>query len=244
MANSSTYDLGPLVGNSWYQYSNAAGQIYYYHHTTRETTYSIPAGWEDAAGDLWVRDVTKTWPQWNNQRTRRARLDDPNPPPPQTYLEDPRVQARLSVVQRHPDSAEYLYRRVMSEILQWLFTRQEGFTVVQEDSAGDLRPDFSVLKLLCRPGGSNYEYEFLLAESKKLGEPWGSTEDHLETACENNDNDTKNVYAMIQIGLVVQFYKFESRRFQKLGGTMDLVNQVQAVIQCANYMKSNPMPVI
>jgi len=43
-------DLGSLAGNSWYQHSNAAGQIYYGQYTTRETTYSIPAGWEDAAG--------------------------------------------------------------------------------------------------------------------------------------------------------------------------------------------------
>jgi hypothetical protein len=78
--------------------------------------------------------------------------------------------------------------------------------VIQEAAAGDPRADFSVLKLLRRPGGSGYEYEFLCAESKKVGEAWGATEDHLHSVCENNDNETKNVYAMVQIGLMVQFY--------------------------------------
>lgn len=68
--------------------------------------------------------------------------------------------------------------------------------MIQEAAAGDPRPDFSVLKLLRRPCGSGYKYEFLLAESKKVGEAWGSTEDHLHSVCENNDNETKNVYAM------------------------------------------------
>lgn len=44
-----TYDLGPLVGNTWYQYANSAGQIYYRNATTQEITYTIPAGWEDGA---------------------------------------------------------------------------------------------------------------------------------------------------------------------------------------------------
>ncbi|KAH8800757.1 hypothetical protein F5884DRAFT_808710, partial [Xylogone sp. PMI_703] len=243
MATAIIYDLGPLSGNTWHQYSNAAGQVYYYEYSTRETTYSIPVGWEDAAGDLWVRDTTKTWPQWNNQRTGRARLDDPNPPPQQTYLDDPHVKARLSVVQHHPHSPEPLYRRVLSEILQWLFPRQNGYTLVQEDMAGQMRPDFTVFKLLCRPGGSTYEYEFLLAESKKVGEPWGSTEQHLQTVCENNDNDTRNVYAMIQIGLKVQFYKYENHSFEKFGEELDLVSDAPTVINWANYLKAHPMPV-
>ncbi|KAL5315382.1 hypothetical protein ACEPPN_016249 [Leptodophora sp. 'Broadleaf-Isolate-01'] len=204
---SSTYYLGPLAGNVWNQYSNPVGQVYYFNTVSQQTTYTIPAGWEDVAADIWTRDATKTWPQWNNQRTGRARLSDPNPPPPQTYLDNPHVRAWLTVVQRYPESIEPLYRRVLSEILQQLFTRQDGFTLVQEDSSGNLRPDFSVFRLLCRPGGSDYEFELLFAEVKTIGAAWGSTEEHLESVCENNDNDSKNVYAMIQVGLKVKFYK-------------------------------------
>jgi hypothetical protein len=180
----------------------------------------------------------------NNQRTSRARLDEPNPAPPLTYLDDPHVKARISIVQRHPESLEPLYRRVLSEILQWLFTRQEGYTLVQEDSSGNLRPDFSVFKLLCRPGGSDYEYEFLFAESKKLGEAWKSHEEHLESVCENNDNETKNVYAVLQVGLGVHFYKYENYAFESLSDELDLVTQVHDVMSWALHIKSRPMPVI
>ncbi len=45
----STYTLGPLAGNTWMQYSNAAGQVYYLHAVSQEPTYTIPTGWEDTA---------------------------------------------------------------------------------------------------------------------------------------------------------------------------------------------------
>ncbi|KUJ10913.1 uncharacterized protein LY89DRAFT_787244 [Mollisia scopiformis] len=192
MANNS-YDLGLLHGNIWRQWADSSGHIFYQNLVTRVMSYEIPAGWEDAAGDLWAIELTKTWPQWNNQRTGRARLTDPNSPPPATYLDDRHVATRISVLTRTPDSPEPLYRRMMSGILQWIFTSNEGFSVLQEDMAANLRPDFTVFKLLARPGGSAYEYDFLLGETKVPGEPWDSYADHLHTVCANNDNDTKNV---------------------------------------------------
>lgn len=46
---SSTYYLGPLAGNVWNQYSNPVGQVYYFNTVSQQTTYTIPAGWEDVA---------------------------------------------------------------------------------------------------------------------------------------------------------------------------------------------------
>ncbi|CZS90027.1 uncharacterized protein RCO7_02302 [Rhynchosporium graminicola] len=166
----STYDLGPLVGMVWDQYANAGGQVVYRNLVSQETTLSIPPGWEDLATDIWTQDMTKTWPQWNDQRTGRAILRDPNPPPPSTYLDDPHIRSRITAIQRTPESLEPLYRRVTSEVLSYLYRRTDGFTLVQEDSADNLRPDFTIFKLLCRPGGSDYEHKLLIGEVKKLGE--------------------------------------------------------------------------
>lgn len=90
--------------------------------------------------------------------------------------------------------------------------------MLQEDMATNLRPDFTVFKLLARPGGSAYEYDFLLGETKVPGESWGTYTDHLHTACASNDNDTKNIYGMLQIGFEVQFYKHENYQFEAVGG--------------------------
>ncbi|KAH7395441.1 hypothetical protein BKA64DRAFT_59225 [Cadophora sp. MPI-SDFR-AT-0126] len=243
MANQS-YDLGLLAGNTWRQWADKSGLVSYQNLTTQVTTYRLPAGWEDNAGDLWTRDPTKAWPQWNNQRTGRASLTDPNPPPPATYLADPFVAARISVLQRSPASPEPLYRRMMSAILQWMFTPNEGYSVVQEDMAANLHPDFTVFKLLTRPGGSFYEYDFLLGETKVPGASWSTFAEHLHTVCANNDNDTNNVYGMLQVGFEIQFYKHENYRFEAIGGRMHLVNDVNNVMAWAQHMKANPMPFV
>jgi hypothetical protein len=116
--------------------------------------------------------------------------------------------------------------------------------VLQENMADDLRPDFTVFKILTRPGGSFYEHSFLLGETKVPGEPWPASADHLHTVCANSDNETKNVYGMLQIGFEVRFYKHENYQFEEVGGQMHLINDVHNVIACAQRMKANPMPVI
>lgn len=116
--------------------------------------------------------------------------------------------------------------------------------MLQEDMATNLRPDFTVFKLLSRPGGSSYEYDFLLGETKVPGESWRTFTEHLHTVCANNDNDTKNVYGMLQIGFEVQFYKHENYQFEAVGGRMHLVNDVHNIIAWAQHMKANPMPFV
>jgi hypothetical protein len=50
MAAPTVYDLGALVGDTWHQYASSVGQVYYTNHYTQTSTYTIPTGWEDAAG--------------------------------------------------------------------------------------------------------------------------------------------------------------------------------------------------
>ncbi|KAE9382183.1 hypothetical protein N431DRAFT_476834 [Stipitochalara longipes BDJ] len=243
MANPA-FDLGLLNGNSWRQYADTSGLISYHNSVTQVSTYGLPAGWEDAIGDIWVRNTTKTWPQWNNQRTGRARLDDPNPPPPATYLNNHHVAARISALESNPRSPEHLYRRMINGILQSIFTPEEGFSVMQEDSTANLQPDFTVLKLIARPGGSAYEYDYLIGETKAPGESWTTFEQHLQSACAPNVNDTKNIYGMLHIGFAIQFYKHENFQFQRIGDRMHLVDDVHNVIAWGEHIKANPMPFV
>jgi hypothetical protein len=54
MANTH-YDLGPLVNNTWNQWCQLSGQIYYEEIATGETSYTIPAGWEDGVGVSYLK---------------------------------------------------------------------------------------------------------------------------------------------------------------------------------------------
>jgi hypothetical protein len=82
----------------------------------------------------------------------------------------------------------------------------------------------------------------MLTESKKLQDPWGSTEDQLLLHLAGNGNDNKNCYGMVQIGLEVQYYKYELGVFSKVGGRMNLVTHANDVVAWSGYIKDNLMP--
>ncbi|TVY46742.1 hypothetical protein LOCC1_G006219 [Lachnellula occidentalis] len=227
-----TYDLGLLHGDTWRQWSDASGLVYY---------QSLAMPFPFCAS---LQEFSQRCMDTNNQRTGRARLDNPNPPPATTYLAEPFVAARIAALQKTPNSPEPIYRRMMCGVLQWIFTPTEGYAVMQEDMAKDMHPDFSVFRLLARPGGSAYEYDFLLGETKVPGESWDSFTDHLHTVCAANDNDTKNVYGMLQVGFVVQFFKHENSQFEALSGRMHLVDDVNDFTAWAQYLKAHPMPFV
>ncbi|KAI3338037.1 hypothetical protein F4824DRAFT_499816 [Ustulina deusta] len=233
------YDLGPLTGSGFYQYTNSAGQVYYLDMATNAICYSILPGFGDNPNDTWTLDSSK-----NNDRTGRAVLMDPNPPPPQSYLENDNVKAGLELLTRVPDSKEHLYRRPMGSILRFMFPERERFDVVQETESDNSRPDFSTLKVSQRPGGTLYQYDFMLTESKKMGQPWGATEDQLQDHLAGNGNESKNCYGMIQIGLLVQFYKYEGGICSKVGGQMHLIRDVHDIMLWGQYLKENPLPFV
>jgi len=84
----------------------------------------------------------------------------------------------------------------------------------------------------------------MITESKKDGERWGSREDHLLLHLSGNGNGNKNCYGMVQIGLEVQYYKYELGDFSKIGGRMHLVTHADDVVAWSRYIKDNPMPVV
>ncbi|KAF4952092.1 hypothetical protein FSARC_12724 [Fusarium sarcochroum] len=238
-----TYDLGPLVGDTWCQHANSAGQIFYRSTRTQESQFRIPSGFEDDAQDTWVCSTTGHWPQWRNQRTGRIVLSDPNPPPLQSYLDATNVKVHLKTIERNPSAGESIHRRVMRAILSWLFPESEGYEVVQEEDRGN-RPDFVVFKISCRPGGSSYSYDFCIVESKAAGAPWGSTEDQCASACFTTENDVKRVYAMVHIGTQMGFYTYEDGNFSGLSGKLHLRDDADTIMEWAQYIKDRPYPFV
>lgn len=132
----------------------------------------------------------------------------------------------------------------MGDILRFIFPSSEGYSVVQETESDSTRPDFCTFKISRRPGGTFYQYEFMLTESKKKGVAWGATEDHLHEHLAGNRNDTKNCYGMVQVGLQVQFYKYENRHFSTVGPEMHLIDHANDVINWGRHLKANPMPFV
>ncbi|KAF1948554.1 hypothetical protein CC80DRAFT_599569 [Byssothecium circinans] len=249
MANHPQYELGTLVGSTWRQWSNAAGQDYYENLSTRATQYRIPAGWEDAATDTWAVDDSKSWPQWRNARTGRIRRTDPNPPRPRNYLDNVNVQTHLRRVERSPESHEYLYRRVMVAILWYFFPEGEGFNVLQGESRREIdqtesRVDIAVLNLTSPPGGSMHAYDYCLVESKKADRSWSEMECHLSKLCARTENKSKQVYGMIHIGLHVQFFTADRGTLTALSGGLHVRNDVNAVTTMLENMKRRPLPFI
>ncbi|KAF2464444.1 uncharacterized protein BDR25DRAFT_319185 [Lindgomyces ingoldianus] len=238
MAASPQYELGTLVGGTWRQWSNSAGQDYYENLNTRATQYDIPVGWEDADTDTWAVDGSKSWPQWRT---------NPNPPAPRTYLDKVNVQTHLQLVERSPESHEYLYRRVMIAVLKHFFLEDEGFDVLQEESRGELdqnelRVDMAVLKITSRPGGSLYAYDYCLVESKKADRSWTETEHHLSRHCASTENQSGQVYGIVHIGLYVQFFTADRGVLTALSGGLHIRNDVNAITTMFGNMKRQPLP--
>jgi hypothetical protein len=143
-----------------------------------------------------------------------------------------------------PDSNEHIYRRPIGGILRFIFPGSEGYDVVQETQGDHTRADFCTFKISRRPGGTIYQYDFMLTECKRLNAAWGDTEDRLLDYLTRNGNDSKNCYGMIQIGLEVQYYKYEPGVFSKIGAKMHLITHAQNVVGWGRYIKANPMPVV
>ncbi|KAL9118532.1 MAG: hypothetical protein Q9187_004923 [Circinaria calcarea] len=242
--NPVTYYLGILTNSQWHQHSNAIGQIYYVHAGTGTSQTAIPQGYQDMPTDTWALDTTKTWPQWNNSRTGRAVLINPIPPAAPTYLDDLGIQANIILLQRVPESKEHMYRRLMGGILQVLFLRSEGYSVVQETNAETIRPDFTTLKVFCRPARTLHLYEFLIVESKSSEFSFEETEPQCEDHLKNCSNESKNTYGMIQCGLQIRFYKHENYVFQSISPTLHLVDDARGVMDMIQYLKDHPMSFI
>ncbi|KAF2835299.1 hypothetical protein M501DRAFT_999347 [Patellaria atrata CBS 101060] len=245
MATGPHHEIGILVNGVWKQWSTSAGQDYYENLTTRKTQFEIPAGWEDADSETWQVDTSKGWEQWRNVRTGRIRRTNPNPPAPHTYLDRENIQTHLRLVERTPESQEYLYRRVMMAILRYFFKEDEGFDVFQEESRGETsqgesRPDMTVLKITARPGGSTYAYDYCLIESKKAGESWDATQDHLSRHYGGTENPSREVYGIVQIGLCIRFFTARNGVLTAQSGYLHVRDDVNDITAGMENMKRRP----
>jgi hypothetical protein len=148
----------------------------------------------------------------------------------------------MLLVERVPDSPEALYRRPMLGILRWLFPDRMGFDVVQEDLAGKGRPDYTILKISGRPGGTDYTYTYCIVESKPAGAPWDSTEDQCHNYCSESDNESSQLYGIVHVGLETRFFKYIQGVFTPLTERLHLRRDVQDITDAAAFMKRNPLP--
>nr|POE72075.1 hypothetical protein CFP56_11951 [Quercus suber] len=249
------YQLGILVTGRWTQWTTAEGQDYYVETNTGTTQNGIPAGWEDDDSVSTIR--TPQQPSLThitgrihgrNARTGRIKTINFDTSQPRTFLEDHGVLVSLRLVERSPESGEHLYRRVMSEVLRYFFTKREGFLLFQEEvrgerSSGGTIADMVVFKILARPGGSMYTYDYCMVESKRAGRSWREAEDHLSRHCENTDNTSKQVYALLQIGLLVKFYSANHGVLTALSGRLHLRDHVDEVTAMFTSLKRDPLPV-
>lgn len=179
-----------------------------------------------------------------NQRTGRALLDDPNPPPPESYLGLPIIKAELDTLAAMPELQENRYQRPIAAILNWTFPVLEGFITARGGRNSLTIPDFTVSKVQQVPNGRANNWEFLLVESKALGHPWDPTYDQLVNAWEVITNDSKKVYGMIHIGMAIKFYKFEPDQVQELTGKFHLIHDAKEITDRLVWIKQNPLPVV
>jgi hypothetical protein len=131
-------------------------------------------------------------------------------------------------------------------MLRFMFTPEEGFEVLQETEGDVTRSDYCTFKVLRKPGGTLYQYDYLHTECKPVGESWQTTEAQHREQLAGNGNESKNCYGSIQIGLEWQWYKFEGAKgeLEKLGGRLHLKTHHKEVIAWGAYLKANPLPVV
>jgi hypothetical protein len=106
----------------------------------------------------------------SNDRTGLRVLTNPRPSAPQTYLDIDSVKASLDLLERVPESDEHIYRRPTGAILRFIFPQAEGYEVVQETEGDVTRSDFCTFKVLRKPGGTFFQYDYLHTECKPAGE--------------------------------------------------------------------------
>lgn len=136
----------------------------------------------------------------------------------------------------------------MVDILRHFFV-DPYFTVYQEESAGEQevdesRPDFSVVKIMSRPGGSFYQYDYCMVESKKHGQNWDGAVDHLTRHCAGNGNVSGTVYAIVHVGLEIQFFKGTDAVLTSLSGRVNLRHDITNVTQWFTHVRDTPFALV
>ena len=133
----------------------------------------------------------------------------------------------------------------MTPILRWLFNSTDGYEVIQEDHRGDTIPDHVVFKIARRAGASFYLYDFLICECKKAGVSWTSAKEQCQTYCETTENESDEVYGMVQVGMELRFYSWRrGYDIVPLSNKLHIRQDVQEIIQWPEHLKANPLPLL
>lgn len=135
----------------------------------------------------------------------------------------------------------------MLAVLRHFFKETEDYEVVQEESLGEFadhesRADASVLKILARPGGSTYSYDYCLVESKKLGRNWAETEDQLSRHCGGTQNESRRVYGIVHVGLEIKFFRGNAGWLEGISQPLHLRRDVRTIAEWFEFLKRNPLP--
>jgi hypothetical protein len=85
---------------------------------------------------------------------------------------------------------------------------------------GVSKADASILKILARPGGSTYSYDFCLVESKKAGRSWPAIEDQLSRYCGGAQVDSRKVYGIFYVGMMIQFFRADAGVLTLMSGRL------------------------
>jgi hypothetical protein len=142
-----------------------------------------------------------------------------------------------------------MYRRTMMEVLRHFFLDSAGFHVYQEESRGELyqaesKADMAVLKVLSRPGGSFYTYDFLMVESKRADQSWPATEIQLSRHCGGTDNPSGQVYGIVHVGLYMQFFKADRGVLTPLSARLHIRNNVNDITAWFGHVIRTPLPMV
>lgn len=162
----------------------------------------------------------------------------------QTYLELNSFAAHLQTVERTAEPSEALYRRCTTVILTWLFKYGDGYSVIRKDERNSCVPDFVVLKTECRPGGSLETYDFMMVEVQRPGTSWAVAMEKCSIYCKNTNNESRLVYAMVQIGMEIQFFDWKAPNLIPLSERLHIRDDVAKVNERAEHLKTHPLPFV
>ena len=166
---------------------------------------------------------------------------DPNPRPPETYLDLPVTKAYFNMLLIAPKPEPRDFRRPITCILHWIFPASEYHHVPQRDRVEDAVPDFTVFQWLGPLMGEPRKFEVMVVE-RGVGKSWEERYEQLVRHFETNSNESKNVYGMIHTGMEVQLYKYELGQVHGLSEKLRLMSQAKEITGWLVRIKKQPLP--
>lgn len=85
-------------------------------------------------------------------------------------------------------------------------------------------------------------YDFMMVECKKKGHNWAAAVEHLTRHCENGENESGQVYGMVQVGMDIQFFHRGNTTLTTISDVFHLRNEAQEITRWIEYLKANPLP--